>query len=324
MQQEPGIGSGAEVSEGAQIVGRSPWELARRRFRQDRFAVAGLTFIVIIVIISLGAPWISHHLAHRDPNALYLTEALNPKSFLPYGPSEKFWFGASTAGQDIFSRTLYGARTSLIVAFGATGISVVIGVALGLIAGYYRGRVDTVISRITDVIMSLPILLLALGLVAACGVSATGCLGGFISPGLGLIAMIIGFFNWPYIARIVRGQVFSLREREFVHASIAMGARDSRIVVREVLPNVLAPILVYTTLIIPANIIFEASLSFLGIGVPITTPSWGKMISDASTQFTFAWWTMIFPGLFLFLTTLSFNMVGDGLNDALNPRSAGR
>jgi len=171
------------------------------------------------------------------------------------------------------------------------------------------------------VVMSLPVLLLALGLVAACGGSAKGCLGGLVRPGLLLVSYVIALFNWPYIARIVRGQVLSLREKEFVEAARAQGAGNGRIMAKEILPNVVAPIIVYTTLIIPNNILFEAALSFLGIGVPQTTPSWGKMLSDASTIFTVAWWMMVFPGLFLFLTTLAFNLVGDGLRDALDPRT---
>jgi peptide/nickel transport system permease protein len=221
-------------------------------------------------------------------------------------------------------RVVYGARTSLTVALVATGISLFIGVALGLTAGYYRGKVDTFISRLIDIVLSLPVLLLALGLVAACGLSREGCLGGLIRPGLLLVSYVIGLFSWPYIARIVRGQVLSLREKEFVEAARAQGAGNVRIMTREILPNVVAPIIVYTTLIIPNNILFEAALSFLGIGVPPTTPSWGRMLSDASVQatYTVAPWIMIFPGMFLFATTLAFNLVGDGLRDALDPRTA--
>ncbi len=218
---------------------------------------------------------------------------------------------------------LYGARTSLIVAFVATGIAVVLGVVLGGMAGFYRGKVDTVISRVIDIVLSLPVLLLALGLVSACGLQQGGCLGGLIQPGLLLVSYVIGLFSWPYIARIVRGQVLSIREKEYIESARALGAGNFRIMGREVLPNVVAPIIVYTTLIIPSNIIFEATLSFLGIGVPPTTPSWGRQLSEASTKFQFAWWTMVFPGLFLFATTLAFNLVGDGLRDAFDPRTAG-
>ena len=177
------------------------------------------------------------------------------------------------------------------------------------------------ISRTTDVVLSLPILLLALGLASACGASAEGCLG-LIKPGLLLVSLIIGLFSWPYIARIIRGQVLSLREKEFIEASRSLGSSNKRIILREILPNVAAPIIVFTTLIIPSNILFEAGLSFLGVGVPDSTPSWGAMLASAGDAFRYAPWLMIFPGLALFLTTLAFNLVGDGLRDALDPRTS--
>jgi peptide/nickel transport system permease protein len=309
---------GGEPSQ--KVIGRSPGELFRRRFRQDKFAIAGIVFLGIMLVIAVGAPLIARIIGH-GPNDIFLREATDELG-LPKGPTSEFLFGADTAGRDLFVRVAYGARTSLIVATLATGISLIIGVAVGLTAGFYRGKVDTFLSRVIDIIMTLPILLLALGLVAACGASKEGCLGGAIKPGLLLVSYVIGFFNWPYIARIVRGQVLSLREKEFVEAARAQGAGDLRIMTREILPNLVGPIIVYTTLIIPNNILFEAALSFLGIGVPPGTASWGKMLYDASGIFTVAWWMMIFPGLFLFLTTLAFNMVGDGLRDALDPRTA--
>jgi peptide/nickel transport system permease protein len=274
------------------------------------------------VVIGLGAPLIAKFWGH-DPNDVFLRETLNEVG-LPTGPNGEFLFGADFAGRDLFARVVYGARTSLIVAFLATGLSLVIGVAVGLAAGYYRGKVDTFLSRVIDVIMTLPILLLALGLVAACSGTRQGCLGGLIKPGLYLVSYVIALFNWPYIARIVRGQVLSLREKEFVEAARAQGAGDFRIMTREILPNTVAPIIVYTTLIIPNNILFEAALSFLGLGVPPNIPSWGRMLSEVTGSFTLTqqWWMWVFPGVFLFLTTLAFNLVGDGLRDALDPRTA--
>jgi peptide/nickel transport system permease protein len=242
---------------------------------------------------------------------------------IPTGPSATFPFGVDTAGRDLMVRVAYGARTSLFIAFFATGIATLIGVTLGMLAGFYRGKIDTVISRTIDIVLSLPVLLLALGLVSACGLSPNGCLGGIIKPGLLLVSYVIGLFSWPYIARIVRGQVLSLREKEFIESARSLGSTNRRIMFREVLPNVAAPIIVYTTLIIPNNILFEAALSFLGIGVPQETPSWGRQLSDAGSIFTVAWWMMLFPGLFLFFTTLAFNLVGDGLRDALDPRTGG-
>ena len=310
---------GAEPS--STVIGRTPWQIFWARFRQDKMAVAGIVVVIIIVILALSAGLIVKYIVHHPPNDTSHFREMTNEFGRPMGPNGQFWFGADTAGRDVFVRVLYGARVSLIVAFAATGISMVIGVALGLIAGYFRGKVDTVISRLIDVVMTLPILLLALGLVAACGATKQGCAGGLLKPGLGLVVLVIGLANWPYIARIVRGQVFSLREKEFVEASRALGGGNARIMIREILPNVMAPIIVYATLIIPQNILFEAALSFLGLGVPPTTPSWGRMLSDAGSLFTVAWWLMVFPGLFLFLTTLAFNLVGDGLRDALDPRT---
>lgn len=304
-----------------EIVGRSPWQIFWVRFRRDRFALAGIVVIAILIILAFAAPLIARHVAHHGPNELFLIENLDEFG-IPKGPNTEFWFGADNAGRDLFVRVLYGARTSLIIAFFATAMEMVIGVVLGVMAGFYRGKTDTVISRISDVVLSLPVFLLALGLVSACGLSDEGCLGGLIKPGLLLVSYVIGLFSWPYIARIVRGQVLSLREKEFVESARAMGASNARIMVREILPNIVAPIIVYTTLLIPTNILFEASLSYLGIGVPQSTPSWGRMLSDASSSFDTAWWMMLFPGLFLLVTTLAFNLVGDGLRDALDPRTA--
>ncbi len=284
--------------------------------------MVGIVMIVLIILMAVLAPLLAKLVGH-GPNQVFLREMTNEFG-LPLGPNSSFWFGADKAGRDLFVRVMYGARTSLIVAFFATGMSLVIGVTVGLIAGFFRGKVDTVLSRTTDVVMSMPILLLAVGLVSACGASANGCLFGLLQPGLFLVSFVIGLFNWPYIARIVRGQVLSLREKEFVEAARAVGWGNFRIVGREVLPNVVAPIIVYTTLIIPNNILFEASLSFLGLGVPSTVPSWGGMLAEAGGRiFTVAWWMFLFPGLFLFMTTLAFNLVGDGLRDALDPRTGG-
>jgi peptide/nickel transport system permease protein len=306
-----------------QVVGRSPSQLFWRRFRRDKVALVGIVFIVIMVFLAVAGGPLAAAMTRHGPNEVFTTEALNPVG-LPVGPSADFWFGADTAGRDLFVRVIYGARTSLIVAMLATGLAVLIGVTLGLVAGFYGGKIDTFVSRLIDIVLSLPILLLALGLAAACSLTKNGCLGGLIKPGILLVSYIIGLFTWPYLARIVRGQVLSLREKEFIEAARSQGAGTPRIIFREILPNVVAPIIVYTTLIIPNNILFEASLSFLGVGVDPSTPSWGRMLSDAGSGslFTAAWWMLFFPGLFLFLTTLAFNLVGDGLRDALDPRTA--
>ena len=315
--QEAGPPAGAEVE--AEDVGRSPRQLFWARFKQDKAALAALGAIIGLVILALAAPLIAKVVGH-GPNDLYQREMTDPFS-LPYGPNKDFIFGADQAGRDVFVRAIYGARTSLLVALFATGIAVFVGTVLGVLAGFFGGKFDTVISRTIDVILSMPILLFAIGIVAACGVTASGCLGGLVKPGLGLVIFVIALFGWPYIARIVRGNTLSIREKEFIEASRSLGAGNVRIMFKEVLPNLVAPIIVYTTLFIPANILFEAALSFLGLGVPQRTPSWGQMLSDASRIYAVAWWLMLFPGMFLVLTTLAFNLLGDGLRDALDPRS---
>src|SRR6185503_16043016 len=204
----------------------------------------------------------------------------------------------------------------------ATALSVTIGVVTGMIAGYFRGLVDTGLSRLVDVLLAFPILLLGIGLASACSFG-NGCAGGLIKPGITVVIFVIAFVNWTYIYRIIRGQVLSLREKEFVDAARSLGAPNRRIIFRELLPNLVAPIIVYSTLVIPQNILFEASLSFLGVGIQPPDASWGQMLADATSIFDTAWWYMLFPGMALLLTVLAFNLLGDGLHDALNPR-AGR
>ncbi len=306
------------------IAARSSLELFRIRFMQDRAAVAGVVIIALLILLALAAP-LFKAIAGHGPNDLFGTTMLTPDLGLPKAPNGKFWFGADQVGRDVFLRTIYGIRTSLVVAFVATGLATLIGVVLGLTAGFRGGALDTIISRLVDIVLSMPLLLFAIGISTVCSISASGCLGGLLQPGLSLVTGIIALFTWPNIARIVRGQVLSLREREFVEAARSLGAKNLWIMFRELLPNLVAPIVVYTTLIIPSNILFEAALSYLGVGVPQSTPSWGRMLSDATNGqlFTYAWWMMVFPGVFLVLTTLSFNLVGDGLRDALGPSERG-
>jgi peptide/nickel transport system permease protein len=302
---------------GEEIAARSPLQLFWRRFRQDKVALAALGFIIVLVVVAILAPLIVKIVGVQGPNEQ------NPGALdqfgTPTGPSGSHPMGVDTLGRDIFSRVLYGARVSLEVAIIATALSVSIGVVVGLLAGFYRGWVDTLLSRLIDILLAFPILLLALGVAAACS-STDGCLGGLIQPGLGVVIFVIAFVNWTYIGRIIRGQVLSVREKEFVDASRSLGATNRRIIFREVLPNLIAPIIVYSTLVIPQNILFEAALSFLGVGVQPPQASWGAMIADATSIFDSAWWYMFFPGVALLLTVLAFNLLGDGLQDALNPR----
>lgn len=305
------------VADEAQITARSPLQLFWRRLRKDRVAIVSLAFIVALILVAIFAPVIVSLANAADPRE---TDSTALSAFgAATGPSGEYFFGVDNLGRDVFSRVIYGARVSLEVAFISTGIAVLIGTAVGLVAGYYRGWVDTVLSRITDVVLAFPILLLGLGLAAACS-GAEGCAGGLIEPGLPVVILVIAVINWTYIARIVRGQVLSLREKEFVEAARSVGASDRQIIIREILPNLVAPLIVYSSLLIPANILLEAALSFLGVGVGAGTPSWGGMISDAQTLFPEAWWFMLFPGLALLITVLAFNLIGDGLQDALDPR----
>jgi peptide/nickel transport system permease protein len=304
----------------ASVEGRSPRQIFWARFRQDKAAMAGGVVIILLLLLAALAGVISHWIGH-GPNDVY--DSMTDDFGIPRGPNSHFWFGADGSGRDLFVRVLYGARTSLLVAGIATTISMTVGVTVGVIAGYYRGIVDTIISRLSDVVLALPQLLLAIGIAASCSVSKNGCLGGLVQPGISLVVFVISAFTWPYIARIVRSTTLSLREREFVEAARSLGASDARIIFREILPNLVAPISIWATLLIPANILFEAALSFLGLGVPVTTASWGSALSDAAAGGLYrdAPWMMIFPGIFLVLTTLAFNLLGDGLRDALDPRS---
>jgi peptide/nickel transport system permease protein len=384
LQDTGGLVTDEAAETPQEIAARSPIQLFWRRLKQDKVALVALTFICVLILVAVLAPQIVKLFGAHPPNAQN-SDALDEfGSAAP--PGNGYIMGTDGLGRDVFSRTLYGARVSLEVAFLATGLILLIGVTLGMIAGYYRGAVDTALSRSMDVVLAFPVLLLAMGLGAAC--SLKGCLtahsvgrdllifgvvlmaipaivsaisqargrAGFravsgadwalrlapgivvffvgfifsfvvsknktlIEPGLPVVIFVITLAGWPYMARIIRGQVLSIREKEFVEAARSLGASDTRIIFRHILPNLVAPIIVYTTLLIPTNILFEAALSFLGVGVQPPTASWGAMIADAIEIFDTAWWYMTFPGVALLLTVLAFNLVGDGLQDALNPRT---
>jgi peptide/nickel transport system permease protein len=315
----PSGGDGLEFLDvGGDVVGRSPLQLFWRRLRQDRVALASLAFIVFLIVIAVAAPLVVSVLGLPGPYVqnLNLTDSFGS----PLGPTGAHPFGVDQLGEDVMSRVIYGTRVSLEVGIIGTGISTVIGVVVGMVAGFYRGWVDMLLSRFMDIVLSIPILLLGIGLGAACAVR--GCVKGAVQPGVTTIIFIICVATWPYVGRIVRGLVLSMREREFVEASRALGASDLRIMFREILPNLAAPIIVYASLLIPTNILLEAALSFLGVGVRPPTASWGAMIAQAAPIFNTAWWFMVFPGIALVLTVLAFNLLGDGLQDALNPRNA--
>jgi peptide/nickel transport system permease protein len=299
-----------EAPASKKIEGRSPWRLAYERLRHDRAAKIAFATILVIVLLAILAPVFAKILGH-GPNQQFIDIGENANGG-PVPPSGTFWLGTDNNGRDLFIRTLYGARISLIVGVLATGISVVLGVVLGLAAGYIGGFVDTVIARLIDVMLSIPFLILAISIAYISG------------PSLFLVIIIVGVLSFTYLARIVRGQVISIKSREFIEAARALGARPWRIMFVDLLPNVMAQVIVYATLLIPAAIVFEASLSFLGVGVPPPTADWGAMISDASGFFQYGyWWFLFFPSVALLTTTLAFNIFGDSVRDALDPRGAG-
>jgi peptide/nickel transport system permease protein len=307
---------------GRAIAGRSLGQIAWMRLRRDRVAIAGAVLIVVFVLGAVLAPVIVGLVA-APPNEFH-QDLIDPTLQTPRGSfggvSWDHWFGVEPVnGRDLFSRVVYGSRISLLIAFLATTLSVGIGTLLGVVAGYFGGWVDTVISRLMDAFLAFPLLVFAIALAGVVPDTAFGLTGDTLR--IALLVFIIGFFNWPYIGRIIRGQTLSLREREFVDAARSLGARAPHILFRELLPNLVAPILVYFTLLIPTNILFEAALSFLGVGVRPPTATWGGMLSEATDWYQVDPWFMIVPGVAIFVTVLAFNLFGDGLRDALDPRA---
>jgi peptide/nickel transport system permease protein len=304
------------------IAGRSLKQIAWRRLKKDRVAVGGAIVIIVLIVIAIIAPLLIKLLGH--PFDEYHNDTIDPTLGTPIGKlggiSKDYILGVEPVnGRDIFSRIVYGAQTTLTVAFLSAFLSTILGVLFGMTAGFVGGWVDSIVSRVMDFLLAFPQLLFSIALVSVLPDTLLGFSGRW-SRVLVLIA-VIGFFGWPYIGRIVRGQTLSLREREFVEASRSLGARSPRILFREMLPNLAAPILVYTTLIIPTNILTEAALSFLGVGIPPPFPSWGGMLSDALQFYRYDPMFMIIPGAMIFITVLAFNLFGDGLRDALDPKA---
>jgi ABC-type dipeptide/oligopeptide/nickel transport system permease subunit len=308
------------TSAGVPIEGRSLGQIAWRRLRRDRVAMAGGIVILLLILLAIVGPYLV-----QNPNT-YNPNLVDPTFSRPIGP----WGGISLAhplgvepitGRDMLARITVGAQYSLLIGFLATVLAVVIGVFFGIIAGYFGGWIDTLIARSMDVFLAFPLLVFAIALVGVIPNAAFGLSGNGLR--VVLLVFIIGFFSWPYMGRIIRGQVISLREREFVDAARSIGARGPHILFRELLPNLVAPILVYSTLLIPTNILFEAGLDYLGVGLIPPTPSWGQMLSNAVTNgfYYIDPMFMIIPGLAIFITVMAFNLFGDGLRDALDPRT---
>jgi peptide/nickel transport system permease protein/oligopeptide transport system permease protein len=306
---------------GEAIEGRSLGQIAWLRLKRDKVAMGGGVFIILLILVAIIGPSFVQNPTTFHPDLITPTFSRPNGAF--GGISMAHPFGVEPVnGRDVLARVVVGARYSMLIAFLATFLAVSIGVFMGIIAGYFGGWVDAVIARTMDVFLAFPLLVFAIALVGVIPSSAFGLSGNSLR--VGLLIFVIGFFAWPYMGRIIRGQTLSLREREFVDAARSLGARGPYILFRELLPNLVAPILVYSTLLIPVNILFEAALSYLGVGIIPPTPSWGGMISDAvnNQYYSIDPMFMIIPGLAIFLTVMAFNLFGDGLRDALDPRSS--
>ncbi len=268
------------------------------RIARNRLALTGAILMAILAILAIFAPVIApHHFAEQN-----LLERLKP-------PSTKYWMGTDDLGRDILSRLIWGTRVSLIVAFVAVGISTLFGTLIGLISGYFGRWVDSVLMRLVDIILCFPTFFLILMVIA------------FLEPSITNVMIVIGITSWTGLARLVRGEALSIRERDFVLAAKALGASNSRILFTHLLPNVVAPIIVTATLGVGGAILTESALSFLGLGIQPPAPSWGSMLSAGKDYIHFAWWLSVFPGLAILITVMSFNLLGEGLRDALDPRS---
>ncbi|WP_326652744.1 MULTISPECIES: ABC transporter permease [unclassified Streptomyces] len=305
------------------IEGRSPWKIAWIRLKRDKVALVGGFVVLLLIVVAIFAPLIVSLLGH-PPEELH-EDAIDPLLGTPIGDwggiNSDFLFGVEPVnGRDVFSRIVYGARISLLVAFLSAFVAVTLGTVFGVVAGYFGGWVDAAISRVMDLLLAFPQLLFIIALISV----VPNELWGFSGSGLriAVLVLVIGFFGWPYIGRIVRGQTLSLREREYVEAARSLGAGRTYILFRELLPNLVAPITVYTTLMIPTNVLTEAALSFLGVGVKPPTPSWGEMLSTAVRTYEDDPLFMIIPGLAIFVTVLAFNLFGDGVRDALDPKGS--
>ncbi|CAG0951886.1 putative D,D-dipeptide transport system permease protein DdpC [Gammaproteobacteria bacterium] len=269
-----------------------------KRMFANPLARWGFLVIASILLLALLAPWIAPY----DPDAIDVKAILLP-------PSAAHWMGTDGLGRDVFSRMLFGARISLLVGFVAVGIATAIGVVLGAIAGYYRGWVDVVIMRLVDVMLSIPTFFLILAVIA------------FLTPSIWNIMIVIGLTSWMGVTRLVRAEFLSLREREYVLAAETLGAHDGRLIFRHLLPNSLTPIIVSSVLGIASAVLVESGLSFLGLGVQPPQASWGNILTDGKEYIQFAWWLSAFPGLAILLTVLGYNLLGEGLRDALDPRT---
>jgi ABC-type dipeptide/oligopeptide/nickel transport system permease subunit len=303
------------------IEGKSPWVLAWRRLRRDRAAMIALGGIVFIIAFAVFAPLVAAITGHGNLEQ-FRTTGLDP-SGQPVRPNGTFWFGTDDQGRDLLVRIAYGARISLFVGVVATAVTVLGGTVIGLAAGYFGKLVDSILARFMDWLLAVPFLLFAISLFSVVQVHPIGPSWLQLKPGLPIVIIVLGFFGWASVGRLVRGQVLSIREKEYIEAARASGAGPWRIMFVDILPNLLAPLIIYSTLLIPVTIVGEATLSFLGVGVVPPTADWGQMIGSASSIFLYGpWWYLVFPSAALLFTTLAFNLFGDGVRDAFDPRGA--
>jgi peptide/nickel transport system permease protein len=319
------------IGESDEIRARGYWEQVWRRFKRDRIAIASVFFIVFLILLCFPGAILAEQLVGHGPNDQFFDGV--DDGLIPVGPwsevtnpltGEKqlqVLGAADTLGRDEFLRLLYGGRVSLEVALLSTIGVMVIGTFLGAVAGYYRGWVDTIVSRLSEITMAFPALLFVIALASTVGGRLDNVTLGILGQGVLTLVLVFWVFFWFYPARIIRAQVLSLREKEFIEAARMIGASDWRIIRSHLLPHLVAPIIVYSTLVVASFVLAEAGLSFLGVGIKLPTPSWGNLLAEAPGFYTSQPWLMLWPGLAVMLATLAFNLLGDGLRDAFDPRS---
>jgi peptide/nickel transport system permease protein len=305
------------VAMGAERVPRSALGEFAKRFARDRAALVALWLLAALLCSAIAAPWIAANVLHRSPDELRLMERVRiggrevdvvSGDGIPIGPGPQALLGVDLIGRDILTRLLFGARVSLFTSLLGTLLALLAGLAAGLLAGYYGGLIDSALSRFVDAMMAIPVLLLAIALASV-----------LRQGSVWMVVLVLALVNWTYLARIVRAEVLSLKQREFIEAARALGARDAGILTRHLLPNLVGPLIVFATLSVAGNILLESALSFLGVGIQPPTPSWGNMIQEGIGFYRVAWWITLFPGLAILLTVTCLNLVGEGVKDALEP-----